>query len=374
VRQLLIQGGLKFDTSTTFRRIVPNDRFELSPLLKGVGTDFLEPVIQTRVHAAIARAYMTARTVTPLRAIDIAFHLIGARQWRLLTGFLFQVAQHIDSVEQAKSFEILPAMFRPTFPANLTIPLGTRIALRAVQARVALFTEGKTQLLLQDLRTLTETVEQNGQTEAFVGWLLVGPFNPAAPVSVCAEGVIRASRLAPQVALLRMADLPMPVESLIWASIPNLRSAKDADAFVDAIVAMTNAELRNAFIDERLRTGIEIVAGKCVSVELALPEQERDWLRPLRRLDQLLARGQAAGIVAITDAAEREKATVLSDFLGQPELAIEILTANRDQRAPAERMRRDHLAAAILLDHVSTEAAMERYELALQGDPPMKIR
>ncbi len=361
-------GEIIEDLRGVWLHTVTVDQLELSPLLKGIGSEFLDTRLQQRLHATVARTYMTSRTITPTRAIEIAFHLIGGRQWRMLTGFLFQIAQHVHSPKEAEPFDVLPMMFRPSFPANLSVPLGTRIAFRAVQTRLATLTKGKVGVLLGQMRALSDSVTDDaGMTEAFLGWLLLGPLNSGAPASLSLEATMRAVRLAPRIPSVLTLDIPAPLEALIWASIPSINSAEDVDAFVATIASMTDMELRNAFMDERLRTGIEIAAGKCASVELALPEAERDWFRAVARLDRLEARGRSAGIQAIVDAAEREKATVLSDFMGQPERALEILTANRERRSSAERMRRDHLAGAVLLDNVSSEAALERYEQALLG-------
>ena len=344
----------------------PKRELELSPLLKGIGSEFLDAAVQQRIHAAAARVYLTAKSITPHRAIEIAFHLINGREWELLTRFLFLIAQRVDSAKDASAFETLPMMFRPTFPDHLGIPLRTRIAFRAVQIRVATLAGGKADVVLSDLRGLSDLVtEDEGIIESFVGWLLVGPFNPGAPAPLSLEATLRAIRLPPRMPIIK--DIPAPLEALIWTVIPNIRSARDVDAFVSTVEAMTDSELRRAVSDDQLRLGIEVVAGKCAQVELALPDSERDWSRAVKRLDILAARGRAAGAESIVDAAERQKATVLADFLGEPDRAIEILTADREQHAPAERMRRDHLTAAVLLDQGSIEAALEQYQKALLG-------
>jgi hypothetical protein len=337
---------------------------EISPLLKGVGADFLDPAVQQRVHGEIARRYMRDRTVTPSRAIDILFHLMAGREWRDLTGFSMQLIRHVDTPEHARFFDVLLGM--TAFPAQTNVPLGTRIALRALQARIALLAGRKPERWLRDLRALTETVDEGGVVEAFIAWLMVGPFNRAAPGAISIEGFRRALSLSSRVPLLREIDLPVPFEALLWATIPNLNTEHDVEAFIDTLTQMASGQLRRAFAEKQLDVGVEIVANKCVSVELALPEQDRNWDRVLARLDRLIEAGRRAGIAVVADVAEREKAAVFAAFLDRLTDALALLDVDLDRRSSAERVRRHHAAASLLADAGRFEPSLARWDVAFK--------
>jgi hypothetical protein len=157
------------------------------------------------------------------------------------------------------------------------------------------------------------------------------------------------------------------IELLIWTAIPSLRVPADTDAFIDALLGMSDREFQQAFSSAEVSKGIELIVLKSIEGEMALPSMERNSSRPLERLERLAEKGRAANVGVVVDAAEREMGTIWSDHLQRGDDAMHLMLAEIDEKSPAEQMRRHHLLGGLLLHQGRLSEALDHFDLALEG-------
>ena len=342
--------------------------YEFSPLLRDVGVEMLDPVRLRRVHAAIARELLKSGTVTPLQVIDVIVHLISAQKWDDLKGFAIQIARKIKTKEHAETLALLTSFNRPTFPPESPMPVDARMALRTLQIQVATMADRSTTWLLADLRQMTGQVTPTaGANAAFLAWVLVGPLSSSAPAALRIEGSLRAMQLAGLQPRQISEGLQGTIELLIWTAIPSLRAPADTDAFIDALLGMSDREFQRAFSAAEVSKGIELIVLKSIEGEMALPSIERNWSRPLGRLERLAEKGRTANVGVVVDAAEREMVTIWSDHLQRSDDAMRLMLAGINEKSGTEQMRRHHLLGGLLLHQGRLSEALDHFDLALEG-------
>jgi hypothetical protein len=363
-------GEILQETNGVWLMELSSGRFELSPLLRGIGSETLAPSVASHVHAAIADAYFGEGTIGPYDAIQIVVHLLAAKRWRSLAGFLLQLSGHIRTEKEAQVFQIIP-LIRP-LPAD--IPASARIGILSAQIRIAQLTGGDVSTLEADFRAVTTTPQGDSVLGAFIGWLFIGPLSPKTTAALAAEGAIRATQLYAEVKqrvpdLFEGSDVAPDPASLVWAAVAFMSSSEDAAAVVKLLCGLTDEELRRTFANPDLARGVEILAARCWTLELSKPADPRNWSQAIQMLEQLIAKGASASVMPLLFAAQRAKATVLSDYLSLPDEALALLATNTKLHSDEELLSRHHLAGCVLLDHVSPAAALQAFDRALAIEP-----
>ena len=349
---------------------LPVDRYELSPLLVGIGTETLAPKLLGAVHNAIANAYFGGGTIGPHEAMQILLHLLAAKNWSAVSGFLLQLALHIQTEKQAQFFDSILVVLRP-LPQE--IPTSAQIVILAVQIRIAYLTNGDVSAFERDFRALVTTPTGEALLSACYGWLLVGPLSPKTSARLASEGAIRAARLYPQL----RAQLPQIAETsqelhpstLLWTCVAFMSTDDDVSAAVEVFCDATDDELRSAFGNADVAHGVEIFTTTCWSLELNKSDDSRDWTRPLLLLERLINKATSAKILPLLFAAQRAKATVLADYCSRLADSLALIRVNRNIHNDGEVLRRQHLAGCFLLDHASPEKALVEFGSALATDP-----
>ena len=346
------------------------DRYELSPLLVGMGTETLAPPLFSAVHLAIAHVYLGRGTITIPEAMQILFHLLAAKEWSAVAGFIIQLGLNIHTETQAKLFDFILVIFRPL---QQEIPTSTWIAILAVQIRIAHLTSKEVSALERDFRVLVAGPTDEALMSAFFGWLLAGPLSPKTSARLASEGAIKAARLYPQL----RAQLPklsktshdIDPSPLLWTCVAFMSTDDDVSAAVEVLCDATDDELSGAVGNADLAQGVEIFATTCWSLELEKPDDSRDWTRPLFLLDRLINKAASAQTPQLLFAAQRAKATVLADHCSRLTDALALIRVDRNIHNDEEVLLRHHLSGCFLLDHASPENALVEFDNALARDP-----
>lgn len=343
--------------------------FELSPLLAGIGVETLAPSTVQQVHGALADTYFDKSTIGPHEAIQVVIHLFGARYWSRLAGFLLQLSGEVKTERQAKAFELLTLIRLPK-----EVPDSDGIAVLAAQLRFAqLLRSSEVERLEREFRKLATEPSKESLVSAFIGWLFVGPLSSATNVLLAAEGAVRASRFYAEV-LQRQPELfegPVPLSirpaPLAWAFTARLSNRSDVYKMVDFVCGLADHDLRGTLVNDALAGGVEIFVDRIWAYELDRPAEQRDWSQVLDVFDRLIQKATAAGAWRLLFAAQRAKATVFSDQLSQPAEALALLAIDsRAENNPEELLRRHHLTACVLLDHVGPAASLPEFNQALK--------
>jgi len=304
--------------------------------------------------------------------MQILVHLFAAKRWLRLAGFLLQLSADVRTERDAQFFQLVPLLLRP-LPNE--IPRSAQIGILAAQIRIARLTNAdQTAELEKDFRAVATNPDSESLLGAFIGWLSVGPLSPKTTAAFAAEGAIRAARLYPEVRqrmpeVFEAATIEIHPASLIWAAVAFLSTADDVRSVVDLLCELTDEELRSTFANADLARGVEILTGRIWTVELDKAEGERTWEPVLETLDRLIRKAASAGVMPLLFAAQRAKATVLSDYLSKADEALALLAIDPEiHREPEELLRRHHLSACVQLDHVGPAAALSEFNRALAID------
>lgn len=343
-------------------------QYEVTPLLSGTGGHVLPPATVAAVHSMIAVHYLSEKRITPGRALTVVTHLLAAKEWLTAAGFVLQLTAHIKNQDQAKFFDLILHFFRP-FPAE--VPVRARIALRAAQVRLAHAAGIPSDELESEFRGLAATATRTGvgAVDAFLGWTLLGPLNPAAPARLAGEGALEGARLFHSLPKdLIKVTLPRPPEALIWAVCDKLHSLKDVEEAYGVFLRMNAEELARAFDDPSLATGVEVIASAAWRVQSNLPVEDRDWERAMSLLENLRQAGKDAGQRRLQEACERSMATIAADQLSDIDGALGLLDLQGCSEEEIERRR--NLRGCILIDAHEFERAASEFAAALEMHSP----
>lgn len=241
-------GELLPELTGPWLHALATDRFEVSPLLSNAGQATLDPLVQRRVHYAVAWHHLKQRPLDQHQAFQIILHLMGAQDWGTLTTFLCQLASQLTEKAHAEAFALITWLFPHAWPDD--IPLSHRILFRAAQIRVLGLLEQDTLPFGAELDTMLPEVEGPDSLAAILALWIVGPFNPTAAPSTAAHRALQACRLYRRLpAEVQQTFPPRPLEALVWVRLPAIRTHDDIRGILDVLATMTEEERRAAFSD-----------------------------------------------------------------------------------------------------------------------------
>ena len=344
------------------------DRFEVSPLLSDAGQATLDPAVQQRVHLKIAASYLNRPTIGQHQGWQIIIHLMSARDWHTLAGFLLRLSLQLNDKRQAEAFELFTMFFSSSLPEDM--PVSSRIPFRAVQVRIRTLLGQENQALVTDLDTMIQEADISALPMGFLAHLLVGPLNPSASPAMAARRTLDACRSYRQLpSEMQQLASELSIEDLVWSGLMHIRSREDIRGILHVLTDMTPQERRAAFSPDELYEAAQIFVDNCWALELTRAEQDQDWEGVLAIVDEIRQVGELPGGEPLKAPAARARAIVLADYMARPQDALALLEtalAGADHNA---RFLLQYTAGSILLDHSTPETALSRYQSALAESP-----
>jgi hypothetical protein len=360
-------GELLPELTGPWLHTLATDYFEVSPLLSNAGQVTLAPMVQRKVHHAVAWHHLQKHKLDQNQALQIILHLRGAHDWEALTAFLCRLVSQLTEKVHAEAFEFVTWIF-PSWPDEM--PLSRRILFRAAQIRMLSSLETDTRAFITELDAMIQQVEGMDLQAAMLALWIIGPFNPANNPTVAARRTLQACRLYARLPADVQQGLPSrPLESLMWIGVMRIRTHDDIRGMLDVLVTMTEEERTAAFAYEPLYEAPWLLIEQCYALEAVKPDQEQDWQKVLSLMDEVLKIAQLPGGRPLQKLAVRVKALIFADYMGQPQEGLALLEEALTDADRNERFLLHYTAACILLEYSTPEASLNRYQRALAESP-----
>lgn len=328
-------------------------KFELSPLLRSAGDEYLPMDEQRRVHIAIGRAYLTRRILSPLEGFHACVHFQRGEDWRHLAFTLVSAGNAIRSADEARAIDWLTAFFPPgsPWPADITAPI--RIFIRGLQVHALLLRDLPASSYEDDLdRLISDAGTEPGVAEAIMAVRIQNSvLIDTLPAPDAARRALQLARAIRQTDSSLVPHLGVPPETLFWAAVHRIRRLDQLEDVVATLETMTPDELTAAVASPSGRELAMLLADLTYSVTASVPEDARDWPMASRVLDRLEALGARPATAPLLASARRARAILMADYQDRVEEALQLL---RDSQSGADEWSRFLLAftqAAVLLAH-----------------------
>lgn len=342
---------------------LPAARYEVTPLLQGLGDEVLSSDLRRALHGAAADVYVAQGVLDATDAWQTSRHLAKAEEWLDLARFIFGMVMAVRKAEGARSLEWIPFYFLPGTEWPAEIPYVMRVVVRAVQARLLLLRHQSAAAYESDLeKLLSVSRPEDAPAVAVARYLTAMP--EAVPAGEMARRVIEGARAMRQFEGHIPDASRMPPEQFVWAVGLRVGGMADLAALVPVIVALTPEERQIVFAWDSGYDGA-IILVEMAFVQERTTERQKDWAEADRILADLERLGQLDNAEPLRAAALRVRALLLADVHGKPQDALAYLDQHVAKAGDETRFVLNATRASILLANKGSEEAYNAFEVAL---------
>ncbi|MFI5180474.1 MAG: hypothetical protein ACHQPI_03690 [Thermoanaerobaculia bacterium] len=300
----------------------PDGAYELVQVLAGAGRTLLKTAEQQATDLEIAAEYLSRKEVSPYEALYLCIHLLAAKAWDRLAIFLIQIAWDLSKPAVAGAFDSF-ASLEPGKHWPDDLPVRTESCILAAKSRIlnALGRDSAPTLARLDLITRSAT-----PMEVYVPLLLAGPLDPHLSPGTRAQRTVVVARLFTELPDdFRILPAGMPIESLIWLGIGDVRSSDDVLGVLQSLGTMTPEMRERALADAEAMDVKATLLDELWRLEAEKPEGDRDWQGVLKVLDYADEISQLPGAQGLIPFAVRARAITLGSHLGRLEDAVTLI-------------------------------------------------
>lgn len=349
-------------------------RYEVSPLLRETGEEYLAAATRREVHGATAHVELRGGTIDATDAFRICTHLLKAGEWFTLAAVYIQLLHSASTAEHGRILDWARYFFRPGEAWPVELPRSTRILVRAAQIRRSLLTGERFADYDEELDRLIAGPVDGDDERLAVGFahFQAGVMRDDLPAATVAHHALAAARVLRHAGGIwgnALPESPHAPEGMFWIAFKAIRGIGDIRALLDMLRALPTAERRAVVAASPGPESALNLADFCYGYEGDKPAADRDWLAVLGTIDELGALGEESGVLEFVVAARRARAIVVADHLGQADGALALLAATPDGDRDSHRFTIAYTEGRVMLSHGRPEDAFRRFATALLLPP-----
>ncbi len=341
---------------------VSKTSYEISPLIKGIGRDILDPDLQKLIHYVIAKTHTKKRNITPQEAFLIITHLSASGHWSDLTFFVCRICLNIHTKFEAELFFIIKFYFSDAWPNDMETEL--RMLFRGCQVRVLGFLGEDESKYVKELDDIIGSLEnkENPNTKMllFLTHLIRSTLNPSLRPTEAAENTLKSinlfSTLPPDFQAIEVEETS---ESNIWMGVHNINNLEDIRGTFSVLAKMTEDQRKRAFSYKPFEDIPRLFIDSSWMLELEKPVEKRKWKEVLRLIDDLETIANLPGAEIIKTLVVRAKAITMEEESGKFGDSIKLINEALKDVNTNEKSILNYTLGFILFKHNEHEKALK---------------
>lgn len=346
--------------------ISDDEGYELTPLLRDVGRDYLTPEERRGVNVAIAESLLLKDALSVSDAFYVCKHLRAADDFARLAYLYLKFLLALAAENPRHTLSWPQYFFWVGEPWPDEVPRHLRLLIRAAQ--VAALAEDDAQPFEEDLEALLNE-KWDGDDEALAVafaqlQLLMGSRHSPPPLR--ARRAISAGRALRRANLLddTQADIPA-AELLWWSGAMNAQSGEEQRAVLATLADMTREEVRQTFEPVESASMAVLTFEWFYASPAVLDDGTPDWATTLYELESYQWLSEVDGCGYLRAIFARVRALILADYLHELGQAVKLLAPFEHSSDPVERFVGAWTAARILSSKREDTRALPYFEAAL---------
>jgi hypothetical protein len=302
------------------------DSYELSPLVRQVGSENLDQTTVREVHLALAHATFKKGSIGPSEVSLAINHYVAANDYNQAASTLLWALNNMRKQDvQADAWGISTYWY--SLPLSAQIDLDLRIQLRAMQAVIGEQLKKSTEFVLDDLDALLDGADESNTRAVVFATTMTGPLlaqgSPARPnryllklLQVVPDGIL------PDEMRLSYPE-GMTSAALIWATVRMLKTEEDLNNWLETLEQFTPAQVTNAFSAPIAADSAMALADRLWVWESSKPKTRRDWKRVHLRLEDFSERAFRVGGEILWACFVRAQIIVLAEYRRNLDAAVD---------------------------------------------------
>lgn len=308
-----------------------NNKYRVSPIFKGAGTENLPNELQQRIHLTLADRLLKSGTIPITRIVNISSHLISAGEYDRCVNLFTVAMMSAATPEQAKYIDKITAIshyyFKTSWPES--VDMSSRIMFRAAQVRLRMLMGGEWSELHANLLEMIENTSDEHEMAIVFALLNTGPLivseQPIPNGLVIVKNAIQSVRILRKTEFLNFTEAKYRYEDIIWLSIARIHDGSQLEEILEELKSLSGAEITSLFESEISLETASLFADRRWVIEADKPEEERQWEQALLFLNSLQEISLKFNQPILEVAAVRGQAIVYADYLSNADHALTLL-------------------------------------------------